>query len=128
MLLFAVRLLLVFLVGAGLGSLVNWAVYTFAWNRRPMSPWCPTPDGLEPRRTADRVPIVGWFHLRREAPVHGAGFWLRPMIVEVVLGVALAALYWWEVDRLGLIEPQLRGPVVVPWWPVFFQFVSHAIL
>ena len=47
--------------------------------------------------------MFGWFGLRREAHLHGRGFWIRPLLLELALGAALAALYWWEVERLGLI-------------------------
>src|SRR4051794_3662076 len=107
------RLLVIFLGGACLGSLVNWAIYTLAWNQRPISPWSRwSADGIAPRRFSDRVPILGWFALRREAAVHGTGFWWRPMLLEIALGLALAALYWWEVDQLGLIRGQLRGMAI----------------
>jgi prepilin signal peptidase PulO-like enzyme (type II secretory pathway) len=74
------------------------------------------------------VPIVGWFALRREAATHGPGFWIRPLFVEIGFGVGLAALYWWEVSRLGLIAGQIDVPVVVPVWPVHLEFLSHTIL
>ncbi|HEX3601913.1 MAG TPA: A24 family peptidase [Lacipirellulaceae bacterium] len=124
----AVRLLFIFVGGTFLGSLVNWAIYSLAWNRRAISPWSRCPEAA-PRRWPDRVPIFGWFTLRREAHVHGPRFWLRPMLLEVATGVALAALYWWEVDRVGLIQDQLRGvAIVTPAWAVHWQFVSHGIL
>ena len=127
--LLAVRLLIVFVVGVGLGSIVNWAIYTFAWNPRPISPWSTLPEGLASRRRFDRLPFFGWFTLSREASLHGPRFWIRPMLVELGLGTALAALYWWEVVRLGLIEAQLHGVAVAPpTWSLHWQFLSHALL
>ena len=109
-----VRLLIVFAGGACLGSLVNWAVYTFAWMPRPISPWSRwRAEGVRLSKL-DRVPIVGWYGLRREAPIHGPGFWLRPMLLEIGVGAALAALYWWEVERLALIRGQLAGAAIAP--------------
>ena len=55
----------------------------------------------------------------------GGGRWCW----KFVRGVALAALYWWEVERLGLIQGQLGGARIVP--PIgslHWQFFSHAIL
>src|SRR3954466_10190979 len=61
--------------GLAAGAYVNWAAYTLAWNWRPISPWArPHPEA--PRRLAsDRLPLYGWFGLRREAPLHGRHFW-----------------------------------------------------
>jgi prepilin signal peptidase PulO-like enzyme (type II secretory pathway) len=122
------RLAFVFLMGACLGSLVNWAVYTLAWHARPISPWSPLPHGAPPRRQLDRWPIVGWFGLRREADLHGRGFWIRPMFLELVLGVAFAALYWWEIHRLGLIQAQVGVAIAPPLGPLHWQFASHTLL
>src|SRR6185503_5711666 len=124
-----IRLLIVFVGGACLGSLVNWAVYTFAWMPRPISPWARwTAEGVH-RSKLDRLPIVGWYGLRREATIHGPGFWLRPMLLEIGVGAALAALYWWEVERLGLIRGQLAGIAIAPpLAALYWQFASHTIL
>ena len=63
-----VRLAVVFLLGACIGSAANWAIYRLAWNRRPIGPWSPPDAAAPPRRPADRLPILGWLGLRREAP------------------------------------------------------------
>ncbi len=122
------QLLIVFLVGATLGALINWAVYTFAWNPRPISPWSSVPDGVGPRTKADRLPILGWLGLRREAAIHGAGHWIRPLMLEIGSGVALAALYWWDVIHVGSMAAQAGLPVVVPTTVLLSQFVGHAVL
>jgi leader peptidase (prepilin peptidase) / N-methyltransferase len=90
----AVRLVVVFLIGAFAGSLVNWAVHAFAW----------TP---------------------REAPRKG----LRPWVIRIGTGGALAWLYWWEIARLGLIQGQVGAAAVTPpMWTLHLQFVSQALL
>ena len=124
-----VRLVVVFLIGTCLGSLVNWAIYALAWNPRPISPWTVLPADAAPRSRRDRWPILGWFWLRREAKLHGRGFWIRPLCVEVCLGGALAWLYWWEIARAGLLQAQLEGiPFVPPYAVIHLQFVSQALL
>src|SRR5262245_13616300 len=100
----AIQLAAVALLGVCLGSLVNWAVYSFAWYPRSISPWSPAHPDAPPRIALDRLPIIGWFALRREAKVHGRGFWIRPLLIEVGLGAALAALYWWEVVRFEPVQ------------------------
>ncbi len=100
-----VRLLGVFLLGILLGSLANLAIYRWAWYARSISPWsAPLPNAPE-RRWTDRVPILGWWGLRREAHLHGPGFWIRPLVLEGCLGLAAAALYWWEIVAQGLYLP-----------------------
>jgi leader peptidase (prepilin peptidase) / N-methyltransferase len=118
----------VFLVGVCLGALVNWAIYTLAWRPRWISPWSPLPPECSPRRGLDCIPLLGWFSLWREASVHGRGFWVRPLLLEMGVGFALAALYWWEVVRLGLIEPQIGAGIAPPSWVLHWQFASHALL
>ncbi len=97
------RLAVVFVLGACVGAAVNWAIYWLAWNRRSISPWSPPEPSASPRQPADRLPIIGWLGLRREAALHGAGFWLRPMLIEILTGAGLAWLYWWEVGQGGLL-------------------------
>jgi prepilin signal peptidase PulO-like enzyme (type II secretory pathway) len=115
-------------VGALFGALANWAIYTFAWNSRPLSPWSPLAPGASPRGRLARVPVIGWLALRREAELHGSGFWVRPFVIEIGMAVGLAGLYWWEVARLGLIQGQVDVALATPQWTVHWQFVCHAIL
>ena len=59
--------------------------------------------------------MIGWLGLRREAGLHGAGYWVRPMSLELFTGAALAILYWWEVVGCALVPPfpQILAPVGV---------------
>ncbi|HYO26581.1 MAG TPA: A24 family peptidase [Lacipirellulaceae bacterium] len=125
------------LAGLAAGSAVNWAVYALAWNRRRISPWQQAPAGAPKRPWTDRIPVAGWLGLRRESAVHGGAVWLRPMAVELLLGAGWAALYWWEVMRQGLVEPQFAalsdGPLPVgllgaPAWTTLATFAAHAVL
>ena len=134
-------LLAVFLVGTWLGALANWAIYRLAWNPRDISPWGPKPIDAPPRTWQDRIPVLGWFTLMRETPSHGRGFGIRPMLLELALGVGLAWLYWWEVEQRGLIVGQLLeqfqqadlAPIafstaVIPRVACWSIFLSHALL
>ena len=102
------RLLLLFLVGVSLGSLVNLGIYRLAYFRRRISPWSRTRGEVASRRWFDRLPVMGWLSLRREASIHGRGFWIRPMLVELFYGLGIVALYWWEVEQLALIPLEVR--------------------
>jgi prepilin signal peptidase PulO-like enzyme (type II secretory pathway) len=130
-----VRLLALFMIGAGAAAVVNWATYRFAWNRRAISPWSPPLPNAPPRKFGDRVPIAGWLGLRREADLHGRRFWIRPLVVELVTGLALAALYLFETQdaaRLwalpGLPLPDagfLTGDLGLA---EHLQFAAHSLL
>ena len=64
-----IRLAAVFVVGLLLGSMVNLAVYRFAWHARPIGPWSAPHPAAPARRRSDRLPVIGWLGLRREAPL-----------------------------------------------------------
>lgn len=87
----------VFLLGVVVATQLNRGIYRLAWFARPIGPWsAPHADAL-PRKLSDRMPIVGWIGLSRESSIHGRGFWIRPMLLEVATGACFAALYWHEV-------------------------------
>ena len=74
-----------------------------AWKPSTISPWLAAPTGLSRRTWADRVPLWGWFRLRRESHVHGRAFWIRPLLVELLTAVGCLLLYWLEVRDAGLL-------------------------
>jgi leader peptidase (prepilin peptidase) / N-methyltransferase len=122
----AVRLAGVILAGLAAGGAVNWAIYSLAWFARPISPWALPHAKAAPRRWIDRLPVLGWWGLRREAQLHGSLFWLRPVLIELGLAAGLAGLYYWEVELGGLIplKPLPAGPAAA----LHCQFLAHAIL
>jgi prepilin signal peptidase PulO-like enzyme (type II secretory pathway) len=122
----ALRLAGLFFIGLAVGALVNWAIYALAWRVRLISPWQARHHDAPPRRWSDFLPVIGWLGLRREAPIHGSGFWIRPLLLEIACGIGLAALYQWETSS-GLAPP-IPGVVPAPQWMLHQQFVSHAIL
>ncbi len=65
--------------------------------------------GCTPSSRLDRVPVLGWWGLRREAPWHGPGYWIRPLLIELATGIGFAVLYWGEVDQRWL-WPDIAGP------------------
>lgn len=125
------RLAALFLCGAVVGAVANWAVDRLRWEPRWLSPWGPRHPELPPVRHTDRLPILGWLGLRREAPLRGAGFWLRPLVVELFTGLLFAGLYWWEVEQQALYQPPLAMPV--PLNPLLvaqlhWQLAAHLVL
>jgi prepilin signal peptidase PulO-like enzyme (type II secretory pathway) len=100
-----IRLACLFIAGTVVGCLINWAVYAMGWEMRPYSPWSSPHPKAQPRHWTDRLPMVGWWGLRRDAALHGSGYWVRPLLVELSAGLLFAGLYWWEVDQRALLSP-----------------------
>jgi prepilin signal peptidase PulO-like enzyme (type II secretory pathway) len=123
-----------FFLGVVVGTYLNRGIYRLACFRRSIGPWSdPHPDA-PPRHWFDRVPIFGWFNLRRESPIHGRGFWVRPMLIEIATGACFAALYWYECIYRGLAQVPpgmvplggLSNPVSD--WTLHVQCFSHLLL
>jgi len=128
----AVRLILLFVVGLFLGSLINWAIYQVCWNQRSISPWSAADPKAPPRHWSDRLPVIGWLGLQREAELHGTFFWIRPLMIEMACAMGLSWLYLWETVDKGLHawnDAGLVGAIATPPPAVMHaQFLSHAIL
>lgn len=105
----AVRLLGFFLLGVGVAAALNLAVYRLAWTQRSISPWSKPLAAAPRRRGSDRIPVFGWWGLARESALHGRGFWIRPLVVEVLTGCLFAGLYYWEVQMQALY-PVFHAP------------------
>jgi len=125
-----VRLAAIVAVGTCIGALVNLLSYRLAWEPASISPWSRPHHKAPPRRFTDRIPVIGWIGLRREWQLHGKGFWIVPMLVELFTGVALAALYWWEIGELGLLPVDAaRGLVKADIVAMLHSpYLAHAIL
>jgi leader peptidase (prepilin peptidase)/N-methyltransferase len=122
-----IRLTLLFVIGVLVGGQINRGIYCLAWFPRGLGPWSPPPADAPRRRALDRVPVLGWWGLRREAPWHGAGYWIRPLLIELATGIGFAALYWGEVDQRWL-WPALSGVGTPAWTTLHAQCLSHLIL
>lgn len=109
-----------------LGGAINHGIYTWAWFPRPISPWGRPHPQAPPRRWSDRLPVFGWLGLAREAGIHGSGFWIRPILLELAFGAGIAALYWWE-EQGGLLPAVVR-PVVVEGAMSHGRFLGHVLL
>lgn len=104
------RLLLLAALGACLGAAINQAVIRLSWTPRSFGPWHPPGDKAPARRASDRLPLWGWLGLRREAKLHGRGYWVRPFLVESLSALAVPGLYYWEVVSLRMIPGLLANP------------------
>ncbi len=126
------RILLLFLAGACIGAAVNLGIYRLAYLRRRISPWSITRGRLPPRSGLDRIPIVGWLSLQRESALHGRGFWIRPMLIELAFALAMPWLYWWEIERHALtvfpVAPDLATLDNFAKVALFSQYAVHVVL
>lgn len=126
----AVQFGIIAVVAAVYGGIVNWAIYSVAYNPRPISPWsAPSPDA-PPRTAGDRIPILGWWGLRREWPLHGKRFWIRPLLIELGFAVLACGLYYYETRLGGVLPLPLRAQLGVPGlahW-MHYLFVCHLLL
>ncbi len=147
----SLRLLLLGGIGLLAGALVNWAIYALAWFPLPVSPWSPVPGSAARRAWPTRIPVVGWWlrgtesadqriwavarfqKLGYEVPADWRPrlpFWLRPLLIEVGLGLALPGLYWLETEAGTLLPEVWRQPATLaglaPW--TNWIFWGHAVL
>lgn len=106
-----IRLVVLFVVGALLGRLID----TAARRLVVLGAW---PPGTE--RTGA---VTGAHRGNRTAA--------RTWSVQLFTGALLAGLYWWEIGRLALLPP-IQGPVplnLVPFWAnLHGQFAAHVVL
>lgn len=127
------------------GGIANFVITTWCWQPRPISPWVSLSDwplsdeqravaaGLPSRTWVDRIPGLGWISLRRESVLHGRGFWIRPLLIELTLAAAFVGMHsaWLNGQLLPLgIGPGRIGSgtlsVVASWMTLVFAF--HAVL
>ena len=99
------QLALVAILGAIVGGQVNRGIYRLAWDARWIGPWSAPLPQAPPRRWTDRIPILGWFGLRRESSLHGNGYWIRPLLIELMLACSFAWLYFDFVEhRIAVMQ------------------------
>jgi leader peptidase (prepilin peptidase) / N-methyltransferase len=123
-----IRLAIIAFIGLIAGAFANYLIYSWAYFPRHISPWAP-PEPTAPSRTiTDRLPVLGWFGLRREHGLHGTGFWVRPLLIELAMALCLPALYWFDTQTAGLLPPSLRYPHAISafssWGHTLFVFHS----
>ncbi len=120
-------LFLVFIAAAIIGGQVNRGIYRLAYDHRPIGPWSKPAEKVPLRIWFDRIPIVGWWTLRRESSIHGDGFWFRPMLIELFMAIGLTALYAAEIS--GQLLPIQFIDRAADWQTILHsQFIAHAIL
>jgi leader peptidase (prepilin peptidase)/N-methyltransferase len=124
------RLAILFVLGTIVGGQLNRGIYRLAWDKRSIGPWSAPHPETPPRRWHDRIPVFGWLGLARESSLHGAGYWLRPLLIELATGLGFAALYLWEMGEHHV--PWLPGSATASAVPMQLMlhaaFVAHLVL
>ncbi len=118
------------IIGLLAGSFANYLIYSWAYFPRHISPWAPPHPQAPPRRLSDRLPVIGWWGLRRESAVHGSGFWIRPVLIELGCAAALPLLYGFYTQSGGLLPAELRGSAAIALFSSWLHslFVVHSLL
>ncbi|PHR94575.1 MAG: hypothetical protein COA78_32080 [Blastopirellula sp.] len=120
-----VRMVILFTIGVLLGTQINRGIYAFAYPRKFLDPWSPPPkDGL-PRSWFDRIPVLGWLSICRENKLHGTGYWIRPLLLELFTGFFFAWYYQWLMGG-NTIPTGITGTVALG--SLHAMYLSHMIL
>jgi len=123
----AVRVTTLRVIGAVFGGQINRAIYGLVLPLSPrISPWLAADPTAPKRHWSDRLPIVGWWGMRREEKLHGRAFWIRPLLIELACAVGLPWLYLWEID--GGLVPSPPGVAAGDLAMLHVQFLLHASL
>lgn len=119
---------LIYFFGLLLAVLANIGIYRLAFFPRRLGPFFPPKEQPASRTWVDRIPIFGWWSLRREATLHGSRYWVRPLLIELLFPFALVALYYWEVQ--GGLLPARNGVMNYPGLSSILriQAVVHIVL
>ncbi len=112
------------LFGLALGPFINFAIYSFAYFPRPISPWQARPTEIPVPRGSAKLPVIGWMLRPRESVYFGRVFWLRPLFIELATPIALVFLYRYCLD--GAFMPQ--GLAIIPVSTLQHQFVAYGLL
>jgi prepilin signal peptidase PulO-like enzyme (type II secretory pathway) len=125
----AARLVVLALVGAIAGRWINRGIYRLSHRPRDLGPWRGRAGGAGSRRVVDFMPILGWWSLRRESEEHGAGYWLRPLAIEIAVAIGLPLLYYWEIQGGLLPKNLLPLRTALQLQSIAHaQFLGHAVL
>lgn len=109
------------------GPFTTWGISGWSYFGQRSSPWCKLPaESQIQRRWYHYLPIVGWATRVKESNLWGKWFWLRPTLIELILPVALVALYLLECD--GGLLPNVAAKQFIGSVDVHWQFLGHFVL
>jgi leader peptidase (prepilin peptidase) / N-methyltransferase len=127
--------LVVFAIGASVGSFLNVCAYRIPYERSFLWPGSHCGSCYKPVRWFDNLPLLSYWLLRGRCRTCGARFSIRYFFVELFTGLAFLGLYYLEIDRnvLGihfLNLPHIRWEIDrgMPSRIVWAVFLHHAVL
>lgn len=143
--LLAAEIVLVFLVGATVGSFLNVCIYRLPYEKSilwPLGSYCGR--CVQPIPWYDNLPLVSYWVLRGRCRKCGAPFSLRYFGIELLTALSFVGLFLveivynvhqldvlkpeaWEEWRWGGMVPQRIAMGLIP-LPALFVFVFHAVL
>src|SRR6516225_8318182 len=125
-------LILVFLIGAVVGSFVNVAVSRLPLEKSMLWPGSRCGNCYQHIRWYDNLPLISYLWLRGRCRICGASFSIRYFLVELVTGLGFLGLFYLEVvinihgwPLLGNEWNIRHGIFPLQWWA---GFGFHAIL
>jgi len=125
-------ILLVFVIGAAVGSFLNVAISRLPLEKSLLWPSSRCGNCLQTIRCYDNLPLLSYLRLRGRCRNCGARFSIRYFIVELATGLGFAGLFYLEVVVNIHEWPNQRGAWAVQqgffpieWW---LGFGYHAIL
>jgi leader peptidase (prepilin peptidase)/N-methyltransferase len=125
----SVWLVLVFVVGACAGGVINVCVYRLPYEKSLWWPGWRCGSCYQPVRWLDALPLVGYWLCLGRCRTCRARFPARYFVVELLTGLAFVGLFYLEivanVHDLDLLKR--RQPGDVP-WEAWVVFAHHALL
>src|SRR5260370_27787363 len=118
-----VWLVLVFVLGAVVGSFINVCVARLPLEKSVLWPGSRCGNCFQPVRWYDNLPLISYWWLRGRCRVCKAPFSIQYFLVELLTGVGFAALFYLEVVYVFPDDPGRRvsrqNPLVnLHGWPV----------
>jgi leader peptidase (prepilin peptidase)/N-methyltransferase len=130
---FYLWLIPIFLIGAGVGGVLNYCFYRLPLEKSLLWPGPRCARCLQPIRWFDNIPLVSYAVLRGRCRTCGGRIPARHLLIELLTGLMFAGLFYVEIGRNILELPYLHqqapaiaeGHIPAAAWLVF---VSHAVL
>ena len=126
-------LLIVFVIGAMVGSFLNVAIARLPLEKSLLWPGSRCGACLQPIRWFDNIPLVSYWVLRGKCRTCGAPFSIRYFLVELLTALCVVGLFYLEIfenvhelDILKTYRHQVMGGR--PPWQSLIVFGFHAIL
>lgn len=121
------------IIGCLLGALVNALAARCSFDPRyQFGPWLPAIEG-HTRSLLDRVPLLGWWLLRRESEAFGRLYWVIPMLIEIIGLIVLPVFWYWSrtgggypVDWIAQATPAAWDAVWQDWGLI--RFIAAIVL